>query len=201
MGIKIAGAMGCTVAAISRSPQKAAFATQCGATKFICSGNAAEMAENANSYDLVLNTIPSEHDWTVYSKLVAPGGKHVILGLHTGLVAGIVAGAVTGDRSKVVGSGIGGIEATQAVIDLCAEHQIFPQIKTIAVSEINGVYEQLAGNNDSGLRYVIDIENTLTEDAYATCTAPPPKIPPHEAMSGMSILGAICSFFCCCRCC
>ncbi len=55
--------------------------------------------------------------------------------------------------SKVKGSGIGGIEATQAVIDLCAQHRIYPEIKVIPVEGINHVYELLDAANDSGERY------------------------------------------------
>ena len=40
------------------------------------------MKAAANSFDLILNTIPSEHDYTQYTKLTASsGGKHIILGL------------------------------------------------------------------------------------------------------------------------
>jgi D-arabinose 1-dehydrogenase-like Zn-dependent alcohol dehydrogenase len=36
----------------------------------------------------------------------------------------------------VKGSGIGGIEATQAVIDLCAQHNIKPDIEIIAAHDL-----------------------------------------------------------------
>jgi len=40
------------------------------------------MKAAAKSFDLVLNTIPSEHDYTLYTNLAASsGGKHIILGL------------------------------------------------------------------------------------------------------------------------
>ena len=40
--------------------------------------------ENKNSLDLILNTIPSYHDYGMYKKLLTPKGKQVLLGLHKG---------------------------------------------------------------------------------------------------------------------
>ena len=61
------------------------------------------------------------------------------------------------NQSKVVGSGIGGIEATQAVINLCHENKIFPDIQIVRAEQINEVYEKLDSSNQDGVRYVIDI--------------------------------------------
>ena len=47
---------------------------------------AAAMRAAKGSFDLVLNTIPSEHDYTVYTALVAKGGKHIVLGAHGGVI-------------------------------------------------------------------------------------------------------------------
>ena len=69
-------------------------------------------------YDLVLNTIPVEHDSSVYNKLLKKGGgKQVILGLTTQLVANLIGmkTGVVGPKTKFVGSGIGSIKATQEV--------------------------------------------------------------------------------------
>jgi D-arabinose 1-dehydrogenase-like Zn-dependent alcohol dehydrogenase len=65
-----------------------------------------------------------------------------LLGLNSGLVAGLVADAVTCGRSRVKGSGIGSIEATQAVINLCAKHDIKPEIEVVAVEGINKVCDK-----------------------------------------------------------
>jgi uncharacterized zinc-type alcohol dehydrogenase-like protein len=106
IGCKIAHAMGCTVTAVTRSQAKADFAlTKCSAHSSLLSNDPAAMAAALGTFDLVLNTIPVEHDWSIYTPLLTPSGKQVLLGLHSGLVAGIVAGAMCGGR--VVGSGIG----------------------------------------------------------------------------------------------
>jgi D-arabinose 1-dehydrogenase-like Zn-dependent alcohol dehydrogenase len=157
MGVKIAKAMGCVITVVSRSVSKQKFATDCGASSFVCSEDAAQMKAAAKSFDLVLNTIPAHHDYQTYTNLVAKGGKHIILGLNAGLVGGVVLNSITMNQSKVVGSGIGGIEATQAVINLCHENKIFPDIQIVRAEQINEVYEKLDSSNQDGVRYVIDI--------------------------------------------
>ena len=139
MGIQLSKVLGCHVTAITRSPNKAAFARKCGADAVIVSSSPAEMAaaRAAHALDLILDTIPVEHDYTVFSALLARKGKLVMLGLGSGLIAGIVVDAMLGGASRVKGSGIGGIEATQAVIDLCDKHHIKPFVKVIRVEDIN----------------------------------------------------------------
>ena len=66
----------------------------------------------------MLNTIPIDHDSSIYTKLIKKGsGKQVILGLCTQLVANIIGykTGLVGPKTKFVGSGIGGIRSTQEV--------------------------------------------------------------------------------------
>ena len=204
-GVALAKALGCTVTAITRSPAKAAFARSLGADTVVVSTDAADMARAraARALDLVLNTIPTEHDYHAYTALLAAGGKQVMLGLNTGLVAGMAVGAITCGRSRVIGSGIGGIEATQAVIDLCAKNNIRPFVKVVPVEEVNRVFEELDRANESGVRFVLDIAGSLNEAAVARCeAAAPPKFgPPAPPLSLGAITGAICGLLCSCRWC
>ena len=125
-----------------------------------------------------------------------------MLGLNSGLIAGFAVDAMTCGGSRVKGSGIGGIEATQAVIDLCAKHNIRPFVKVVPVEEVNRVYEDLDRANESGVRYVIDIA-TLNDGAAAKCAAAaPPKFgPPSPGLTLGSIVGGICGLLCSCRWC
>ncbi len=126
-----------------------------------------------------------------------------MLGLNTGLIAGFAVDACCCGQSKVKGSGIGGIAATQEVIDLCASKNIFPDIVVVPVWEINKVYEKLDASNESGERFVLDLANTLNEDAFDKCKNVPPPVfgPPEPPMSCCSILGGICGLLCSCRWC
>ena len=204
IGIKIAKAKKCIVTAISQNATKEQFARTCGADAFICSSDKAQMAAAAGTFDLVLNTISAEHDEYVYTRLVKSGGKHVMLGINTSFIASMVADGLLCGSSKVGASGIGSIASTQEVIDLCAEHNILPEIDVINVEDINKAYEALDKQNASGLRYVIDIAGSLNEDAFRRCEeVPPPSFTPQQAIVSIScgsICGAICHLLCCCRC-
>ena len=91
------------VTAITRSVQKGDFARRCGADTVLLSTSPADMAAatSARSFQLVINTIPGEHDFNVYSNLLAPGGKHVILGLNSGIAVGMALEALCCGNSRV----------------------------------------------------------------------------------------------------
>ena len=131
-----------------------------------------------------------------YNVLLSPSGKHVILGLNSGLIAGFAADGLSCGRSSVTGSGIGGIPATQAVIDLCAEHKILPVIEIVGANDVNSVYEKLEASNESGVRYVLDIA-TLNEAAFATCAAPPARLEKGEPLKLSKALWSACGLLCC----
>ena len=202
MGVKIAKARGCKVTVISRTAAKSAFATTtCGADDFIVSENPEDMARAAGSLDLILNTVPVYHDYNAYRKLLkAKGGKQVLLGLHTGFIGALLAGVIVGNRSSLSGSGIGGIRATQEVMDLCATRGIKPDIEVVPVTQIHRVYESLDANNDSGVRYVLDIANTLKAPNETAAQGRLPKLaPPNKKIGILRILGEVLKILVCGR--
>ena len=202
MGARIAKAKGCSVTCISRSAEKKSLSDSCGSDVFLVSTDPAQMQAECGTLDLILNTIPLYHDYIQYQKLLAPGGKQVILGLHKGLPGAMVANGVLCGASKVTASGIGGIINTQEVIDLCAQHNIRPEISIFPAHEINEVYTKLDSNNDAGLRYVMDIENTLNEDTLLKCTAAAPTIKPATGtISCCACCSECCWLVCCCKAC
>lgn len=188
MGIKLGKILGAEVTVISRSPAKEKIATGFGADHFLVSTNADQMAKAKGSFDLILNTIPLYHKYTEYSPLLAKKGNHVLIGLHNGTLAGVVTDKVTCGATKIPGSMIGGIPATVEVMELVAEHGIMLETELVGVDKINSVFEKLDSNNDSGIRYVLDIGNTLNEGAYEKCKdVPPPKLQPHK--HGITLFG------------
>mmetsp|Transcript_83601 Transcript_83601/g.135547 ORF Transcript_83601/g.135547 Transcript_83601/m.135547 type:complete len:394 (+) Transcript_83601:1-1182(+) len=201
MGVKVAKAMGCVVTVVSRSMSKEKFARECGAQAFLASSDDAQMLAAAKSFDLVMNTIPSEHDYNMYTKLVAAGGKHIILGLNSGLVGAILTDTVVLGNSKVKASAIGSIEATRKVIELCNEHKIYPDIKIVRAEEINDVFTKLDSNNQDGVRYVLDIKGSLNAATASKCTAAAPTIQPSPGITPGLICGTFCNFLCCCKWC
>lgn len=206
MGIKLAKAMGCIVTAVSSSKNKEQLAKDIGAHAFINSeGGKSVPIHQKRQFDLVLNTVPSEHDYTVYSALLNSAGKQIILGLNSALVGGFIVNAVTCGTSRIKGSGIGSIKATQDVINFCAKHDIKPEIDVVPVTQLNKVYEALESSNVTGKRYVLDIA-TLNEELlsqYATGPVPPaPALKSTDiGLSGGGILATLCDMLCCFRWC
>jgi D-arabinose 1-dehydrogenase-like Zn-dependent alcohol dehydrogenase len=185
MGVKLARALGAEVTAISQSKGKEALARSSGAQSFIVASSPADMEAAKGSLDLILNTVPAYHDYGMYAPLLRPGGKQVLLGAHAGLM-----GAMLTSNCKCFGclgepttvhSVIGGIKNTQEVIDLCAKADIVPEFKVVPVTEISRVYEELDRANQTGLRYVLDIANTLNAETAEKCTASPPQLAPSQA--------------------
>jgi alcohol dehydrogenase (NADP+) len=188
MGVKIAKALGCKVTVISRGMSKEAFAKKCGADSYIASSSVENMTQNKGTIDLILNTIPTYHDYTAYQPLLKKTGKQVLLGLHKGMFAGFVVGKLV--NSRIVSSVIGGMKATQDVINLCAANDIKPEISIVPVSQLNKIYEMLDSGADNGTRYVLDIKTMKTG---TVCTEPPPKLQDMHLPTKGGTLWEICS--------
>lgn len=200
MGIKIAKSMGAIVTVISTSSSKKQLALNLGADEFIISSDKASITSGKGKLDLILNTIPSYHDYMMYqSLLTASKGIQIILGLHAGLAAAMIVDKIVGGTSRVKISVIGSIKETQDVINLCDKYKIYPEIVVVPVSEINNVYTELDKSNATAVRYVLDIANTLKEDVI--CSKPPTITPAINEMTTCSILTECCGLLCCCRWC
>ena len=168
MGVKIAAALGCEVTAISRGVAKRAFAIECGASSFVDATSDESLADAAGTLDLILNTVPVYHDYLRFQALLRPRRerrglsgagppRQVLLGLHVGLGGAFVAGSAVGAaRSRVAASGIGGIRATQEVMDLCASRGIAPDVEVVGAGEMHRGTRRWTGN-DAGKRFVLDV--------------------------------------------
>lgn len=163
MGIKFAKAMGHKVVAISHSMGKEALAKEKGADVFCCSSNEEHLKANANSCDIILNTIPCDHDINVYLGLVAKNGNLVQLGgvLKPHEISQL---PLMFARKSISGSIIGGMKATQECVDFCHKHNIYPDCQTVTADKLDWVWEELDKSNAAGLRYVIDIKASLASD-------------------------------------
>jgi uncharacterized zinc-type alcohol dehydrogenase-like protein len=58
-------------------------------------------------------------------------------------------------RRRFAGSGIGGVQETQEMLDFCAQHGIGAEIEVISADEIDGAYDRVVGS-DVRYRFVID---------------------------------------------
>ena len=157
MAVKLANALGATVTMISRSPNKKETALAIGADHFLVSSDEEEMKAAADSFDLILDTVPVQHELDAYIPLLDIDGTLVMLGQLGPW------GAVNGlpfmfGRRRVAGSPIGGIKETQEVLDFCARKNILPECKIIRPDEVNDAFATLE-KADIPYRFVMDMSS------------------------------------------
>ena len=159
MGVKLAAAMGAHVTMITTTPSKGDDARELGAHDVILSTDPDQMEAAANRFDFILNTIPVAHDITPYLQLLGRSGRMVLVGAIEPM-PGYHSWNLLKMNRAVGGSAIGGIPETQAMLDFCAEKDIYPECETISMPEVNEAYERLL-KNDVRYRFVIDMARGL----------------------------------------
>ncbi len=156
MAIKLAVALGAEVTLFSRSPHKAADARRLGAHRVILSTDAAQMQAAANNFDLIIDTVPYDHDIMPYIPTLDLDGTLVFVGLVGDLSHKLNTFPILGGRRSIAASMIGGIRETQELLDFCGEHNIVSDVEIIDMAYINDAYERLL-KSDVKYRFVIDI--------------------------------------------
>ena len=156
MAVKIAHGMGAHVTMITTSASKEKDAKHLGASDVMLSTNADMMKKHANTFDLIINTIPRKHDMNPYVNLLKLDGTMVIVGALDVLEPGVDARPLIFKRRSVAGSVIGGIKETQEMLDFCAEKNILPDVEIIPIQKINEAYERML-KGDVKYRFVIDM--------------------------------------------
>jgi uncharacterized zinc-type alcohol dehydrogenase-like protein len=162
MAVKLAVGLGAHVTVISRSADKAADAAELGAHALLVSSDKAAMKAASDSLDLIIDTVPVEHDLNPYLPLLDVDGTLVLVS-QLGPIPNMSSLPLLLARRRVSGSPIGGIKETQEMLDFCAEKGILPDVEMIRMDEINHAFERLE-KSDVRYRFVIDMS---TLDAAA----------------------------------
>ena len=158
MGVKFAHAMGAKVTMITTSPDKGEDARRLGADRVLISKDATAMEQAANSFDLLVNTIPVDHDLNPYLTLLKRDATMVIVGAIEPITHDLATAQLVMKRKNIAGSLIGGLAETQEMLDYCAEHNIVSDVEMIDIQEINQAYERML-KNDVKYRFVIDMSS------------------------------------------
>ncbi|MEO8043576.1 MAG: NAD(P)-dependent alcohol dehydrogenase [Spartobacteria bacterium] len=156
MGVKFAHAMGAKVTVITTSVGKEEDARRLGADGVLISKDAAAMQKAANSFDLLMNTIPVDHDLNPYVALLKRDATMVIVGAIEPIRHDFATAQIVTKRRSIAGSLIGGIEETQEMLDYCAENNIVSDVEVIEMDQINEAYERML-KSDVKYRFVIDM--------------------------------------------
>lgn len=161
MAVKLAVAMGAEVTVLSRSNRKEDEAKAMGAQGILVSTDEAAMANAESSLDLIIDTVPVQHDVTQYAPLLDVDGTLVIVG-QVGPMSEFMTVPMIRGRRRVAGSLIGGVKETQEVLDFCAEHNIHPICEIIRPEQVNEAFEVM-DKGDIAHRYVMDMSSLSVE--------------------------------------
>ena len=158
MAIKLAKGLGAEVTLFSRTPGKTEDAKQLGADHVVISTDDSQMKSVAGKFDVIIDTVPYDHDINPYISTLNINGTHVLVGYLGGLEDIINTVPMIMGRKSVAGSVIGGIAETQEMLDFCGEHNIVSEIEIIKMQEINEAYERML-KSDVRYRFVIDMQS------------------------------------------
>jgi len=155
MAVKLAASMGAEVTMLSRSAGKEKDAAALGAKHFKLTTDKDTMAELANSFNFILDTVSAQHDYNEYLGLLKTDGVMIIVGAPPQPTPVSAFPFIMGRRS-LVGSLVGGLKETQEMLDYCAEHNITSDVEVINIDQINEAYERTL-KGDVHYRFVIDM--------------------------------------------
>lgn len=159
MAIKLAKGLGAEVSLFSRTPGKTDDAKQLGADHIIISTDEEQMKSVSNKFDLIIDTVPYEHDINPYMNTLTLDGTLVLVGLIGEFENNAVSTRpMIYKRRSVAGSLIGGIKETQEMLDFCGEKNIVSDIEIINIQDINDAYERML-KSDVKYRFVIDMKS------------------------------------------
>ncbi|MDX2542369.1 NAD(P)-dependent alcohol dehydrogenase [Streptomyces sp. WI04-05B] len=154
MGVKIANALGAEVTVLSQSLRKKEDGLKLGASHYYATSDEATFKELRGTFDIILSTVSAPLNLDAYLALLKTDGAFVNVGAPEEPVALNLFSVIAG-RKTLAGSGIGGIQETQEMLDFCAEHNLGSEIELISASQINEAYERVLAS-DVRYRFVID---------------------------------------------
>ncbi|MFJ9024004.1 NAD(P)-dependent alcohol dehydrogenase [Streptomyces sp. NPDC102259] len=154
MGVKIAHALGAEVTVLSQSLRKKEDGLKLGADHYYATSDQKTFEELRGTFDLILSTVSAPLNLDAYLALLKTDGAFVNVGAPEEPVA-LNLFSVIGGRKTLAGSGIGGIQETQEMLDFCAEHGFGAEIELISADQINEAYERVLAS-DVRYRFVID---------------------------------------------
>jgi uncharacterized zinc-type alcohol dehydrogenase-like protein len=157
MGVKLANAMGAHVTVFSQSLKKKADGERLGAKEYYATSDAATFKNNANKYDIIINTVSAGVDVNAFLGMLKRDGILVNVGAPPTDLP-VQPFNLIFKRRSFAGSLIGGIPETQEMLDFCAKHNLAADIELISMDKINEAYERML-KGDVKYRFVIDNES------------------------------------------
>jgi uncharacterized zinc-type alcohol dehydrogenase-like protein len=154
VAVKIAAALGADVTVLSRTEAKKKDGLSFGATDYRATEDGSAFKDLAGSFDLILNTVGDGIDLDAHLGLLGRGGTMVNLGAPSDSLEASAFSLMSGRRS-LAGSLVGGLPATQEMLDFCAQHGITSTVEVISADQVDDYYDKVVAG-DVRYRAVID---------------------------------------------
>lgn len=161
MGVKYAKALGAEVYVITSSPEKANDAKKYGADGVVVSSSDKDMKAAYRKFDLIIDTVPVEHDLRPYLELLNLNGTICLVGPINPMPS-YHGGDVIGGRKSIAGSGIGSVKEIKEMLEFSAKQNILPDVEEIAMEQVNEAWEAMQSKKMSH-RYVINVKKSFKD--------------------------------------
>lgn len=160
VGTQISRALGASTTVFDLTPDKRSDALRLGAEEYCLATDATAMAALANSFDLIISTVPANVPLDTYLGLLGRDGVFVNLGVPDKPLS-VSAFSLLRNRRSLAGTLSGGMVETQEMIDFCVRHGVRAEVEMINADQIDEAFERLLAG-DVRYRFVIDIGTMST---------------------------------------
>ncbi|KAJ1382152.1 Polyketide synthase, enoylreductase domain [Sesbania bispinosa] len=160
VAVKFAKAFGMQVTVISTSLTKKKEALErLGADAFLVSQDQQQLQDAMGTMDAIIDTVSAHHSIQSLIGLLKTSGKLILVGAPA-LPLEVLAMPLLLGRKMIAGSGGGGMEEMQEMMEFAASHNITADVEVIPMECVNTALERVK-NNDVKYRFVIDVANTV----------------------------------------
>ncbi|MBM2614135.1 NAD(P)-dependent alcohol dehydrogenase [Actinoplanes sp. LDG1-06] len=156
LGVKLAVALGAEVTVLSRTADKAANARELGAAGLVLTTDESQMKQGFGRFDLILDTIAAQHDFSPLLRLLTLQGTLSILGAPLETSVRIM--DLTFGRKNLTSSGTGGTRHTAELLAFAAEHAITADIELLPSARVEEALTRLE-KGDVRYRFVLDMSD------------------------------------------
>jgi uncharacterized zinc-type alcohol dehydrogenase-like protein len=161
LGVQLSHAMGAHTTVLNNTTDRIDDALRLGADDYRDTIDPTTYDELAESFDLVVSSVPVNIDVDATLGLLGFGGTLVNLGVPERPLSVDAFSLLTNQRT-IAGSMSAGIPETKEMVDFCTLHGIGAQIEVIAGNEVDKAFDRLVAG-DVRYRFVIDIQTMAGE--------------------------------------
>ena len=134
-----------------------------GADDFIIEGenSACHDLLGKSKCDILLDTIPVEHQISDHLAKVKKGGHYILLGRGNQKRQDVDMALLVRENKSLGCSYLGGIQDTQECLNFCLNHKIYGEFETITADQLDEKMREVEVSETKGKRFVLDVKSSL----------------------------------------